>query len=442
MWAGATPKGYWAPKARPVPEPRRRLDRRAYARRHDYPREDYFGLGPDSLRRNQTDFTLRSNTFGGRAGVRPYRDRRRIGGGLEYIAASRRQRHRRSAALDRRRVRRRARRRGCRGTPTSCGSSAFVEVDWRRPLNARKGGWYRAEFSHYDDRDLGAYSFNRLDVDLRQFVSFLSERRVLVGRGRGVDLGREADGRQVPFYLMPTLGGNDTLARLPRLSLPRAARAAAAGRVSLRDLVGPRRRALFYDAGKVAMRRSDLDFSNLESDYGFGFRFNTDNGIVVRVDAGVRESRWQASLDRLWRHVLGGAATFRPARGAAAVVAAVSAIGACTRPRHASIPTIRCGRTTMRRSMRRRVVADRGRQQLRLRRQHVRRRRASARRPRAERQHARRSARLELVHQSHRSHAECRPPTSCAARIALRRSRSTAGWCRAASARACSPDSA
>ena len=44
--------------------------------------------------------------------------------------------------------------------------------------------------------------------------------------------------------------------------------------------------ALFYDAGKVANSRSDLDFSNLESDYGFGFRFNTNEAIIFRVDAG------------------------------------------------------------------------------------------------------------------------------------------------------------
>ena len=40
--------------------------------------------------------------------------------------------------------------------------------------------------------------------------------------------------------------------------------------------------ALFYDAGKVALRRSQLDLRHLESDYGFGFRFNTDRGIVAR----------------------------------------------------------------------------------------------------------------------------------------------------------------
>jgi hypothetical protein len=40
----------------------------------------------------------------------------------------------------------------------------------------------------------------------------------------------------------------------------------------------------------VANRRSDLDVKNLEKDYGFGFRFNTDNGVVVRLDAGFGSS--------------------------------------------------------------------------------------------------------------------------------------------------------
>jgi len=47
---------------------------------------------------------------------------------------------------------------------------------------------------------------------------------------------------------------------------------------------------LFYDTGKVAQRFSDLDLNHLEHDYGFGFRFNTDAGVVMRVDAGFGSS--------------------------------------------------------------------------------------------------------------------------------------------------------
>ena len=43
--------------------------------------------------------------------------------------------------------------------------------------------------------------------------------------------------------------------------------------------------AIDRDTGKVAERRSDLDLRDLEHDYGFGFRFNTDNGVIMRADA-------------------------------------------------------------------------------------------------------------------------------------------------------------
>ena len=172
---------------------------------------------------------------------------------------------------------------GLSAQPNYLRSIAFVEIDSRRPLNARKGGWYRAELSHYDDRDLSAYSFTRLDVDLRQFVSFLSERRVLMGRV-AASTSDTASGQQMPFYLMPTLGGNDSLRgyRDYRFRGPHALLLQAEYRFEVWSGLDA---AFFYDAGKVAMRRADLDLNDLESDYGVGFRFNTDNGIVLRVDA-------------------------------------------------------------------------------------------------------------------------------------------------------------
>ena len=44
--------------------------------------------------------------------------------------------------------------------------------------------------------------------------------------------------------------------------------------------------ALFYDAGKTPLERGDLNLRGLHSNYGFGFRFNTAQGIIFRVDAG------------------------------------------------------------------------------------------------------------------------------------------------------------
>ena len=133
--------------------------------------------------------------------------------------------------------------------------AAFVEIDYRRPRNARHGGWYRVEFSHYDDRDRQRYTFNRFDVDLRQFVSILSERRVFVAPRRSSRPRTPPSGQTMPFYLMPSLGGNDTLRgfRDYRFRGPHALLLQAEYRFEIWSGLDA---ALFYDAGKVAMERS------------------------------------------------------------------------------------------------------------------------------------------------------------------------------------------
>jgi hypothetical protein len=282
VWMGATAKGYWATEGR-VRFPNLAAGRllvEGYGRRHEYPQEDYFGLGPLSLRRNQTDYSLIANTMGGRMAVRPARVVM-VGGGLEYLHPTVGNGSDQSLpsigeTFDDRTAP------GLSRQPDFLRTSAFVDVDWRRPRNARNGGWYRAELSHYSDRDLGAFSFNRLDVDVRQFVSCLSERRVFVGRVFA-STSDHATGQEVPFYLMPTLGGNDSLRgfRDYRFRGPHALLLQGEYRFEIWSGLDA---AVFYDAGKVAMRRSHLDLHNLETNYGFGFRFNTDNGVVLRVD--------------------------------------------------------------------------------------------------------------------------------------------------------------
>ena len=114
-------------------------------------------------------------------------------------------------------------------------------------------------------------------------MSFLAERRVLAGRVRIATTDAD-DGAVVPFFLLPSLGGNDTLRgfRAHRFRGPHAILLQGEYRWEIwSGLEG----ALFYDAGKVTERRSDLNLRSLERDYGFGIRFNTDNGIIMRVDA-------------------------------------------------------------------------------------------------------------------------------------------------------------
>ena len=283
-WVAGSLKKYWAAEIRAVfPElANGRLFAEGWASRREYPQEDFFGIGPESRRGDQTSFALNSTLFGTRGGLRIFRPIR-VGGSAEYIQPSvgpgKDTRVPSTDALFNDTTAP-----GLARQPTFLTTSGFVEVDYRQPLNARRGGWYRLEFSRFHDRDFDAYSFKKTEMDLRQYVPFFAERRVVAGRAV-VSTSDADDGQTVPFYLMRYLGGNNTLRgfREYRFRGPHALLLQVEYRYEIwSGLEG----ALFYDTGKVALRRSDLDFSNLEKDYGFGFRFNTDNGVVARFDAG------------------------------------------------------------------------------------------------------------------------------------------------------------
>lgn len=280
-WAGATATGYWETQARfqaPLTHDGRVVGS-VFGRYQDYPREDFFGLGPDAPRAAFSDFRLEGPSVGGRADVRlagPVS----AAGGVDYLAL------RTSDGTDNglpsvSRMFDRVTAPGFGVDADFLRAHASVDLDTRQPRNARRGGWHRAEYSHYADRD-GRYSFDRLDLDLRQFASILSERRVFSARAY-VSTASAAGGQTVPFYLMPTLGGNETLRgfRAYRFRGPHALLLQGEYRFEVWSGLDA---ALFYDAGKVALRRRDLDFRDLESNYGFGFRFNTDHGTILRID--------------------------------------------------------------------------------------------------------------------------------------------------------------
>ena len=283
VWAAGSIKRYWATEAR-LTFPRlanNHLHLEAWASHRDYPQENFFGLGPESNRDDRSDYAIRTNHFGGRAGVRPV-DHLLVGAGMEYLeprlGAGQNDRY-----PDVPVVFPPSEVPGIDSRSDFIRSAAFVEVDYREPINARKGGWYRFDFSHYDDRTTDQFTFNRFDADIRQFFGFLAGRRVIALRLAASTSDTEA-GQTMPFFFMPTLGGNETLRgfREYRFRAPHAVLAQAEYRWEIwSGLDG----ALFYDAGKVADQRSDLNFKDLESDYGVGFRFNTNSGVMFRVDA-------------------------------------------------------------------------------------------------------------------------------------------------------------
>jgi hypothetical protein len=291
VWAAASLKRYWAVEGRLslTPHASGVLRVETFARRVSYSQEEFFGTGPSSRRADRSNFAWSGAMAGAMATVKSPR-LFSAGGGVEVIAPTiKRGRASTTPAVHDLFTDDTAP--GLASQPNFLKTSAFAEIDYRRPLNARNGGWHRVTFDRYTDQTDGTYSFRATTIDVRQYASVLSERRVVALRAwlATTDV---APGSRVPFYLLPTLGGNDTLRgfRAYRFRGPHAMLLQAEYRFEVwAGLDG----ALFYDTGKVTSRRADLNFRSLERDYGFGFRFNTDDGVIVRVDAafGSRDGR-------------------------------------------------------------------------------------------------------------------------------------------------------
>ena len=126
-------------------------------------------------------------------------------------------------------------------------------------------------------------------------MPILRETWVLSLRGR-VQNGREKERSGDPFFMLPSVGGGSSLRgysswrfRDRNSLLMQAEWRVMVNRYS--DL------AFFYDAGKVAARVSDLDFKNLQDDFGIGFRIHGPFVTPFRVDVSrSRESRFSVSF--------------------------------------------------------------------------------------------------------------------------------------------------
>jgi hypothetical protein len=164
-------------------------------------------------------------------------------------------------------------------------------IDWRQsPGYTRRGGLYQVTFHDYKSDQNGKYSFQKLDGDLIQHFPILRETWVLAARGRVETTLNDND--LIPYFLLPQLGSGSTLRAFAsdrfrdRHSLLMTAEFRWMPSVAL-DL------ALFYDAGKVASRRKDLNFKEMKSDVGIGARFHGPRNTPLRLEFAVGNEGWQ-----------------------------------------------------------------------------------------------------------------------------------------------------
>jgi hypothetical protein len=171
---------------------------------------------------------------------------------------------------------------GLGSTTTYLHTQATVGFD-SRPASgyARRGGFYGVTGHDYHDRD-DALGFQRVDYEAIQHIPILRESWVISLHGLAKTTFAKDD-QQIPFYMLPAVGGGDDLRGFAthRFTDRHSLLLQAEWRIMANRFFDS---AVFYDAGKVVARTSDLDLDHLKSDYGFGVRFHGPAQTVFRVD--------------------------------------------------------------------------------------------------------------------------------------------------------------
>ena len=149
------------------------------------------------------------------------------------------------------------------------------------PGYARRGGLYALSYESYLDSD-DTYSFDTLEAEAVQHVPILRENWVISLHGVARTTLDDADA--VPYFLMPSLGSGSTLRAYQSWRFRDRHSLLMSGEwrwIPSRLLIDM---AIFYDAGKVAGRREDLNFKDLKHDWGVGFRLHTPSATPLRID--------------------------------------------------------------------------------------------------------------------------------------------------------------
>jgi len=155
---------------------------------------------------------------------------------------------------------------------------------------------YKIAYGFYHDTGTGEFSFRRFSADVRHQL-YLERTGGQVNRDSVIDLrgyfstATAGAGHRVPFYLQETIGGSDITGssalrgfidyrfRGPHVVLFQAEFS--------RRIWGPLGLMAFYDAGTVALLRSDLDLKNLKHSFGFGLTGWAAGKVVFKAYIGL-----------------------------------------------------------------------------------------------------------------------------------------------------------
>ena len=281
----------------------------AHYRWQDFTQISFYGTGPQSFETNQSEYGLRSHNLIGYAALRPF-EALSISGQLGWLNPSVQPRGGwfEGDVPDTRTVFPANPVYAFGEQPTFVQREVSVTADTRDfPRHPTSGGLYRAAVADFDD-SVGLFNFRQYEAEAAHFLPVAGSRVVIAVRGWLV--GSETNtGQSVPFYLQPSLGGDNSLRSYAdyRFHDRNMVVFNAEARIALMSHIDA---ALFLDAGNVAPRVSDLNIDRRS--YGAGLRLHTRAQTFGRVDIARGDEGWRLlfrlgdplALSRLSRRAL------------------------------------------------------------------------------------------------------------------------------------------
>jgi hypothetical protein len=171
---------------------------------------------------------------------------------------------------------------GLGAKPTYLHAEGSAALDWRTSAGySRRGGAYGVTVHDFADHN-SAFGFRRVDYDAIQHIPLLRDAWVLSVHAR-IETTYTGDDEQIPFFMLPALGGGSTLRGFPswRFRDNHSLLMQAEWRVLANRFLDM---AVFYDTGKVMSRREEISFEGLKSDFGLGFRLHGPAATPLRIE--------------------------------------------------------------------------------------------------------------------------------------------------------------
>jgi outer membrane protein assembly factor BamA len=159
---------------------------------------------------------------------------------------------------------------------------AVAYDDRNEPAHPHRGGRYYLALHRFRGPSQAWTSFARVDTELEQHVPVWHDRHTVTMRLSAVFTDADA-GHDVPFYLLPTLGGARWLRGFDHERF-RDRNAVVMQAEYGWDVSRTLGAVVFYERGTVARRVSDFKLSNMRSDYGVGLRLGSPRFVAVRTD--------------------------------------------------------------------------------------------------------------------------------------------------------------